>query len=253
MSSRPICISPTSGPTSFASDWVCAHRQCSRIPSSVVSLASYQNTTCVLTPSLWSDFGCRPRLGLLWPSRTWACSLDCSGHFNNRSTLPFGYTILLQCIFATEFVPNSHLLQIIVELAGKVLLSAIWPHALDLPLYFPFDKIFQVPKILEDCNILFDDVKPCMPVVVFDEGDEISTPMKTYFLCWSPYIWMDKIQPISAPISFIREWKSMLLPKLASFTNMGLLATEFWQSEYHLFRLEILKPLVVEVADPLVP
>ena len=45
----------------------------------------------------------------------------------------------------------------------------------------------------------------------------------------------------------------MLLPKLAGFTNLCLLATKFGQSEHHLFRLQVLKLLVVDVAYPLVP
>ena len=34
---------------------------------------------------------------------------------------------------------------------------------------------------------------------------------------------------------------------------MGLLATEFRQSEHNLFRLQVLKPLIVVVAYPLMP
>ena len=45
----------------------------------------------------------------------------------------------------------------------------------------------------------------------------------------------------------------MLLPYLAGFTNLVLLVTEFRQSEDNLFRLEVLKPLVVDVAYPLMP
>ena len=45
----------------------------------------------------------------------------------------------------------------------------------------------------------------------------------------------------------------MLLPELASFTNLGLPATKLWQSEHNLFQLQILKPLVVDVTDRLVP
>ena len=94
-------------------------------------------------------------------------------HFHNRMILPFGYAVLLRRIPASVFALNSHLLQITVELVGKVLFSTIRPQALDLPLYFPFDKIFQVLKTVENFTLLFDEVDPCVPVVVVDEGDEI--------------------------------------------------------------------------------
>ena len=45
----------------------------------------------------------------------------------------------------------------------------------------------------------------------------------------------------------------MLLPKLAGFTNLCLSATKFGQSEHHLFRFEVLKPLVADVAYSIVP
>ena len=51
----------------------------------------------------------------------------------------------------------------------------------------------------------------------------------------------------------VGERKSVLLPKLAGFTNICLTATKFGQTEYHLFRLQVLKLLVVDVAYPLVP
>ena len=54
-------------------------------------------------------------------------------------------------------------------------------------------------------------------------------------------------------VLFGGEWKPVLLPALAGFTNLGLSATKFQQSENNLFRLQILKPLVVDVANPLVP
>ena len=45
----------------------------------------------------------------------------------------------------------------------------------------------------------------------------------------------------------------MLLPELAGFANLCLPVTKFGQSEHYLFRLQLLKPLVVDVAYPLVP
>ena len=46
-------------------------------------------------------------------------------NFHNQPTLPFGYAIFLRRIPAIEFALNSHLLQITVELAGKVFFSVI--------------------------------------------------------------------------------------------------------------------------------
>ena len=86
-----------------------------------------------------------------------------------------------------RFVP-AYLLQIIVELVGKVLHSTIRLQALDLPLCFPLDKIFQVPEIVKNFTLLFDEVDPCVLAIVVDEGDEISTPAKTHVLFWFSYI-----------------------------------------------------------------
>ena len=58
---------------------------------------------------------------------------------------------------------------------------------------------------------------------------------------------------VTAVVSFGGEWKPMLLPELAGFTNFGLPATEFQQSEHNLFRLQVLKPPVIDVTDPLMP
>ena len=64
---------------------------------------------------------------------------------------------------------------------------------------------------------------------------------------------MYQVELISTPVTLVGERKSVLLPYLAGFTNLVLLVTEFRQSEDNLFRLEVLKPLVVDVAYPLMP
>ena len=92
----------------------------------------------------------------------------------------------------------------------------------------------------------------CAALVV-DEGDEISTPTKTNILCRSPHIRMDKVELVTAPVTFGGEWKPVLLPELAGFTYLGLPATKLRQTENNLFCLQILKPLVIDVVDPLVP
>ena len=58
----------------------------------------------------------------------------CPCRVDNRPVFP-----LFRCVFEVELSPNSLLLQITVELAGKILLSAIRLQALDLPLCFPFN------------------------------------------------------------------------------------------------------------------
>ena len=45
----------------------------------------------------------------------------------------------------------------------------------------------------------------------------------------------------------------MLLPELTGFANLCLPATKFGQTENNLSRLQLLKPLEVDVADPLMP
>jgi hypothetical protein len=64
---------------------------------------------------------------------------------------------------------------------------------------------------------------------------------------------MDEIELVTAPVPFGGEWKPVLLPKLAGFTNFGSPAAELRQTENDLFRLQVLKPPVVDVAYPLVP
>ena len=148
---------------------------------------------------------------------------------------------------------NPHFLQIVVELAGKVLFSAIRPQALDLASRFGFHEPFEVPETVEDFTFLLNEVDPDVLRIVVDEGDEISTPAKTNVLCRPPYIRMYQVELVPAPVSLVGERKSVLLPELAGFTNLCLPATKFGQSEHHLFRLQVLKPLVVDVAYSLVP
>ena len=64
---------------------------------------------------------------------------------------------------------------------------------------------------------------------------------------------MYPVERILTPITLVGERKSVLLPKLAGFTNLCFPATKFGQSEHHLFQLQVLKPLIVDVAYPLVP
>ena len=64
---------------------------------------------------------------------------------------------------------------------------------------------------------------------------------------------MDKIELVTAPVSFGGEWKPVLLPELAGFTYLGSPATKLRQTENNLFRLQVLKPPVIDMAYPLVP
>ena len=92
-----------------------------------------------------------------------------------------------------------------------------------------------------------------MSHIVVDEGDEISTPAKIIVLCRPPYIRMYQVELVQAPVTLVGERKLVLLPKLAGFTNLCLPATKFEQSEHHLFRLKVLKLLVVDVTYSHVP
>ena len=120
--------------------------------------------------------------------------------FHNRTILPFGYAVLFRHIPTNEIAPNSHLLQITIELAGKVLFSAIRPQALDLSPCFHFDETFEVPKTFEDFTLLFNEIDPRVPRIVVDEGDEISTPAKTNVLCRPPYIRIYQVELVPAPV-----------------------------------------------------
>ena len=64
---------------------------------------------------------------------------------------------------------------------------------------------------------------------------------------------MYQVELVPALMALVGERKSVLLPKLVGFTNLCLSATKFGQSEHHLFRLQVLKPLVVDVAYLFVP
>ena len=55
------------------------------------------------------------------------------------------------------------------------------------------------------------EIDPRVPTVVVNEGDEISTPAKTYILCQSPYIQMYQKELVSAPIMLVGEWKLVLV------------------------------------------
>ena len=92
---------------------------------------------------------------------------------------------------------------ITVELTGKVLFSAIRPQALGLASRFGFHEPFEVPEIVEDFALPLNEVDPCVPRVVVDEGDEISTPAKTNVLCRPPYIEMYQVELVPAPVTLV--------------------------------------------------
>ena len=58
-----------------------------------------------------------------------------------------------------------------------------------------------------------------MPRVVVDEGDEISAPAKTNFLCQPPHIRLYQVELVPGLVMLVGKRKSVLLPKLAGFTN----------------------------------
>jgi hypothetical protein len=64
---------------------------------------------------------------------------------------------------------------------------------------------------------------------------------------------MYQVELVTAPITLVGERKSVLLYELPGFTNLFLPATEFWQTEYYLSRLQVLKPLIIDMAYPLMP
>ena len=64
---------------------------------------------------------------------------------------------------------------------------------------------------------------------------------------------MDHIEPIAALITFVGEWKSMLLPELAGFANFAVTATKFQEPENNVLHLHFTKPREFEMVEPLVP
>ena len=64
---------------------------------------------------------------------------------------------------------------------------------------------------------------------------------------------MDHIERISALITLIGEWKSVLLSELANFADLAVLATKFWQSESNVLLLHFIKPWEVNMDEPLMP
>jgi hypothetical protein len=138
-------------------------------------------------------------------------------------------------------------------LTGKVLLSAIRTQALNLLSGLVLHEPFQVLEAVEDFTLPLNEVDPCVPCVVVDEGNKVSASAKTNVLRLPPYVGMYQIELVSAPITLVWERKSVLLPELAGFTHLCLAATKFGQTKNHMFRLQILKPSKVDVAYPLVP
>ena len=92
-----------------------------------------------------------------------------------------------------------------------------------------------------------------MPSEIIDEGYEISAPSDAHVLCRSPYIRVDQIELIPAPISIIGEWKSVPLPELVGFADLAISATKFRQSENDILCLRFSKLWEVDMAEPLVP
>ena len=80
---------------------------------------------------------------------------------------------------------------------------------------FLFDKTFKVQESVENFALVFDEVDSIMPVVVIEEGEEISTLAKTYILCQNTYIRTYSVELVSAPVTLGWKRKSVLLPKFA--------------------------------------
>ena len=68
------------------------------------------------------------------------------------------------------------------------------------------------PEIVEDFTLPLNEVDPCVPRVVVNEGDEISAPAKTNVLCQPPYTKMYQVGLVPAPVMLVGEMKSVLLP-----------------------------------------
>ena len=87
--------------------------------------------------------------------------------------------------------------------------------ALDLPSRFRFHEPFEIPETVEDFALPLNEVDPCVPRVVVDEGDEVSAPAKTNVLCRPPYIGMYQVELVPTSVALVGERKLVLLPKLA--------------------------------------
>ena len=83
----------------------------------------------------------------------------CSCHFLYQPILPLGHVVLLWCVSAREFAPNSFLPQIIRELVEKVLFPAIKPKAVDFFVCLPFGKALNFQEIGKDFAILLDQAR----------------------------------------------------------------------------------------------
>ena len=64
----------------------------------------------------------------------------------------------------------------------------------------------------EDVALLCDQAIPSVESVVIDECYKVATSSDARGLCESPYIRMNQIEPVLAPILPVGEWKSMMLP-----------------------------------------
>ena len=88
--------------------------------------------------------------------------------------------------------------------------------------------------------------------VVIGEGYKVMASSNAHVLCRSPYSPVDHIKQISAPITLVGEWKSVLLPKLAGFVDLVVPVTKFWQSENNGLRVHFTKPREVNMVELLV-
>ena len=113
-----------------------------------------------------------------------------------HATLIFalGYTVLLRCVSASEFSPNSFLLEVRRKIIRELLLASIRLKASYMSTSRLSDFAFEFLEVSEHFALLPHRVDPGVPGVVIDKEHVISASSKCSRLSRSPYIRMNYVE-----------------------------------------------------------
>ena len=91
-----------------------------------------------------------------------------SRYFEDVPIFALGYSVLLQSVSASEFSPNSFLLEIRREIVREVLLTTIRSKASNMSTGGLFDFAFECFEVFEHFALLPHQVDPGVPGEVVD-------------------------------------------------------------------------------------
>ena len=115
-------------------------------------------------------------------------------YFEDVPIFALGYTVQLRSVSASEFSPNSFLLDIRHKIIREILIASIRSKASNMPTSRLFYFAFEFLEVSEHFALFPHRVDPGVPGVVVDEEHVISASTECSRLSWSPYVGMNYVK-----------------------------------------------------------